>query len=558
MLSKYFSQFWNFQQRVAAARVAARKWIREDARYFCLSTLIHAVLILSLALVPWKVISHLAGEEDRRREIASFGPAETDRGSAAERVEEIIELRNPPLEPSALTRETIAEMKELPVGIESGEKNLKEDEIGDPHGYPQGDTTSLIMLGNNGAGNRGTAGPKRNGPGPVADAGIRGPYIDRIRIGRRPWGVTTPSDRAVIAALNWLARHQSLSGQWSLDHRSRCKPGAACSGGGLFKSDAAATGLAILPFLAAGETHKSNGKYEKHVADGLIWLMKQQAPSGDLSGPRGPGNPDAKPMYAHAICTLALCEAYGMTKDDQKTRDDRLGSAARKAVAYIERAQNQSTGGWRYTPGETGDTSVFGWQIMALKGAQLAGIEVESAVFDRAQIWLNSVAKGEHLGLYSYQPYREVTPTMTAVGMLCRQYMGINPKDPSMLEGKAYLLQNLPDDMIARNTYYWYYAALTMHNFNDSDWDAWNRRIRRILIESQAKEGCATGSWDPQKPSTDYYGEQGGRLMTTCLNAMTLEVHYRHLALFQTDSFLPKGPGSLPPDGAKPENSAEP
>ncbi len=361
----------------------------------------------------------------------------------------------------------------------------------------------------------------------------------------------------MAAALNWLARHQTLSGQWSLDYRSRCKAGAACSGAGLFKSDSAATGLAILTFLAAGETHKSKGKYERHVADGLIWLMKQQSQSGDLSGAKDPNSPNGKPMYAHAICTLALCEAYGMTKDDPKTRDEHLGAAARKAIAYLERAQNDSTGGWRYTPNETGDTSVFGWVIMAVKGAQLAGIEVNSLAFDRAAIWLNSVAKGERLGLYSYQPYREVTPTMTAVGMLCRQYLGIDPHAPSMLEGKAYLLQNLPDDAIARNSYYWYYATLTMHNFNDPDWDVWNHKIRRILIESQATEGCATGSWDPERPIGDPWGQQGGRLMMTCLNAMTLEVYYRCLPLFRTDSFLPKQPASLLPLEQKTENSGD-
>jgi hypothetical protein len=546
MFSKYLSLPWNVKQRLACARATVRDWVREDARYFCMSTLIHAVLIVSLALLPWQVISHMTSEETDRREVASFAPAEQDRGSKAERVEDIIELKNAPLDETELNAKTIADMKDLPIGFEDGEKNVKPEDAGDPNGDPQGDKASLVALGNNGEGDHGMPGPKQNGPGPVADIGIRGPYGDRVRRGPHQIGsVTRPSERAVAAGLNWLARHQSLSGQWSLDHRSRCKAGAACSGAGLFKSDAAATGLAILPFLAAGETHRGGGKYEKHVSDGLIWLMKQQQSSGDLSGPKGP-KPDPKPMYAHSICAIALCEAYGMTKDDQKTRDEKLGSAARKAVNFIERAQNESTGGWRYTPGETGDTSVFGWQIMALKAAQLAGIEVDSVVFDRAQIWLNSVAKGERLGLYSYQPYREVTPTMTAVGMLSRQYLGISPKDPSILEGKAYLLQNLPDDTIARNSYYWYYAALSLHNFDDEDWLNWNRRMRRILIESQAKEGCATGSWDPLKPSTDYYGEQGGRLMTTCLNTMTLEVSYRHLPLFQTDSFLPKRPNSPP------------
>ena len=110
---------------------------------------------------------------------------------------------------------------------------------------------------------------------------------------------------------------------------------------------------------------------------------------------------------------------------------------------------------------------------------------------ENAQKWLRAVAKGEHLGLYFYQPYREVTPTMTAVGMLCRQYLGVDCKDPSMLEGKALPAGKPARGQLKRSCYYWYYATLVMHNFADYDWDTWNRKMRRILIESQDKEGCA-------------------------------------------------------------------
>jgi hypothetical protein len=237
-------------------------------------------------------------------------------------------------------------------------------------------------------------------------------------------------------------------------------------------------------------------------------------------------------MYAHGMATIVLCEAYGMT------RDERIGAAARQAVSYIERAQNESTGGWRYVPGDPGDTSVFGWQIMALKSAQLAGLPVNSAAFDNGRRWLQSVAKGEHLGLYCYQPYQQVTPSMTAVGMLCQQYLGANPKDPGMLEGKRCMLENLPDNAL-RDTYYWYYAALAMHNFMDKDWDDWNRKMRRVVIESQVKSGCGEGSWDPDKPTADKWGKNGGRVMTTSLCALTLEVYYRYLPLFRVESPVP-------------------
>jgi hypothetical protein len=558
MVSKYFPYLWNFRQHFRDARESFQQWFREDSRYFCISTLLHAILLLSLGLIPWKAMTRMDGEEGRR-EIASFKPADTDQSPLPDQDDTIFQLGKPQIDPSVLNRDTLTKMEALPIGVETGEHDLKPEEIGDPDCDSLNDVANYIMSGTGGTGDHGVGGVSQPGPGPVPGPGTPGIFKQRNRQGRRPWGITEAEDRAVGAALNWLSRHQMINGSWSLDHRSRCKAGATCSGAGLFKSDAAATGMAILPFLAGGETHKSKGRYEKHVGQGLAWLIKQQSQSGDLSGAKDPNDPNGKPMYAHAIATLALCEAYAMTKDDPKTIDDRLGAAARKAVGYIVRAQNESSGGWRYTPGETGDTSVFGWDLMALKSAQLAGIEVNSTVFDRAQIWLNSVAKGEHLGLYSYQPYREVTPTMTAVGMLCRQYLGINPKDPSMLEGKAYLLQNLPDDMIARNAYYWYYATLAMHNFSNAEFDAWHHKVRRVLVESQAAEGCATGSWDPERPSLDTWGQQGGRLMMTSLNALTLEVCYRYLPLFRTDSLLPKAKenAEIPPQGAKTENSED-
>ncbi len=94
-----------------------------------------------------------------------------------------------------------------------------------------------------------------------------------------------------------------------------------------------------------------------------------------------------------------------------------------------------------------------------------------------------------------------------------------------------------------------------MHNFADADWDAWNRVMRRVLIKSQEKEGCAAGSWDPNRPTADNWGEKGGRLMTTSFNALTLEVYYRYLPMFKSDLLMPAPPTKVGPDKA--ESKAE-
>ena len=178
-------------------------------------------------------------------------------------------------------------------------------------------------------------------------------------------------------------------------------------------ADAGATALALLTFLAAGQTHQSAGPYRDTIQRAIFWLIKQQTSDGDLAAGA------EQPMYSHGLATIALCEAYGMTKDPK------IGNPAQAAVAFIERAQNRDTGCWRYEPRRhDGDTSVFGWQVMALKSAQMAGLAVSSFNLENCQRWLQLVAKGEHRGLFCYQYGREPSPAMTAVGLLCRQYLG--------------------------------------------------------------------------------------------------------------------------------------
>jgi hypothetical protein len=359
-------------------------------------------------------------------------------------------------------------------------------------------------------------------------------------------GGTRQSERAVAAALFWLAKHQSPNGSWSLKgYNARCKD-ATCTGPGNAQADSAATAMGLLPFLAAGQTHESKGPYRRNIQAGVYWLLGAQKPNGDL---RAGSN-----MYSHGLASIALCECYGMTGDK------RVGHAAQKALDFIVEAQDKKGGGWRYEPGQAGDTSVVGWQIMALKSGQMAYLNVNPAVFEKAKEYLKSASSGQQGstgggGLFSYMPGGGATTTMTAVGLLCSQYLKVAKNDPAMTEGTAFLMKNLPDNA-ARNLYYWYYATQVMHNIPGPDWDTWNRKMRRVLIDTQTKVGCASGSWDPIVPVADQWGAQGGRVMMTSLAALTLEVYYRYLPLYKLDKEEgggPPAPAAAKPDAAKPD-----
>lgn len=354
--------------------------------------------------------------------------------------------------------------------------------------------------------------------GGMPTSSIAAPY--RIRSLKAVDGPTGPSESAVAAALNWLFRHQNAEGSWSLIHTPRCKSGF-CSGPGQAQSDPAATALGLLPFLAAGQTHRSDGPYKRAINSGLNWLLKHQQPGGDLSG-------GAHQMYAHGLATIALCEAYGMTQDS------RVGTAAQAAIRFIESGQNRE-GGWRYLHGsDDSDTSVFGWQVMALKSGQMSGLKVSPAALQKSQQYLTLCASGTYGSQFSYTPGGRTGSTMTSVGLLASQYLGARRSDPVVLGGVEYLTKH-PPQLDDRNTYYWYYATQAMHNVPGPEWDAWNRQMRRVLIDTQDRSGCAAGSWDPARPVPDPWGAQGGRLMVTSLSCLTLEVYYRYLPLYQID-----------------------
>ncbi|MCS7306379.1 MAG: hypothetical protein NZ602_14885 [Thermoguttaceae bacterium] len=310
---------------------------------------------------------------------------------------------------------------------------------------------------------------------------------------------------------------------------------------GVKQSDSAATGLALLAFLGAGYTHQE-GPYRAEVQRGLTWLLANQKPDGDLWG-YTQGSATTW-LYSHAIAAIALCEAYGMTKEE------RLRGPAERAIQFIVASQHPTRGGWRYQPREDSDTSVSGWMLMALKSAQMAGLQVPQPSLDLVSRWLDlAKAPGGDGSRYVYNPFsqetasefwfhRTPTASMTAEALLMRMYLGWNREHPLLQRGADFLQANPPEpgsvDRPTRDAYYWYYASQVMFQMAGKYWENWNGKLRPYLESSQIQEGPLAGSWDPVRPVPDRFAHEGGRLYVTALHLLILEVYYRHLPLFRT------------------------
>lgn len=345
----------------------------------------------------------------------------------------------------------------------------------------------------------------------------------------RMHGGTDASEEAVENALEWLASIQEPAGHWDASKYGSGKieideDGIDRQKAGL-EADTGVTALTVLAFLGAGYT-QDEGKYAKTVGKAIDWLISQQREDGYLGGKatRYSG------MYCHGMASYALAESFGM--QSERTVDDRLSKSLAKAIHFTVGMQNQEDGGWRYLPKWSGDMSMFGWQMMALKSAEIAGLDIPEPAKELMVKFLVERSLGEHKGLAAYHPQygAEASPSMTAEALFCKQMLGISRDNPASIEAAEYLLneKNIPRKSNP-NLYYWYYGTLAMYQFGGKEWEQWNELLRELLTESQETKGDLAGSWNPEGP----WGGYGGRVYSTVLATLSLEVYYRFLPLYR-------------------------
>ena len=319
-------------------------------------------------------------------------------------------------------------------------------------------------------------------------------------------GGSEATEGAIRMALDWFSDNQEPDGRWEMGKH-----------GSKSEYNTAGAGLAMLCYYGWGIKRGANTKHSKALAKAIDWMIKQQGPDGNLRGPGG-GNHGT---YAHGIAAIALCEAYGLTKDPK------LKEPATKAIQYILNSQNKKGGGWRYQPGQPGDLSATGWHYMALHSGRMAGIEIPDGVFARGREFISSVSGGTHNGIYGYTGPSSNHPAMTATGMFLRQLDLTPPTDPRQQESAALIKSR----MLKANKvdfYFDYYATLSLYQHQGPVWTEWNENLKKIYITLQHKTGANKGSWDPKGKHVN----AGGRVLATGLAVLSLEVYYRLLPMY--------------------------
>ncbi len=355
-----------------------------------------------------------------------------------------------------------------------------------------------------------------------------------------------PMNRAVDDALLWLKNHQNQQGYWSCaGFDAECgkqESGGLCDGAGSPQFDVGVTGLALLAFLGANNTHKE-GKYAKTVRAGLKYLTMIQAEDGNFGT-----ETYTQYTYDHMIATLAMCEAYSITHDHL------FKAPASKGLAYLYKIRNP-TRAWRYAPFHPDmalhpdDMSVTGWAILAMTLAREYDLPLDQQALDFSLSFLEEMTDPVtgRTGYYEkgIRPAREagkeklwppnLSESMTAVGVLCRIFA--DPKlerkgNKEMVEKGVRLIaafppvwSDTPPDNGRRDFYFWYYGTYALYQYGGPEWKAWEKTLLGAIAEHQHKDGEMKGSWDPQG---DPWGDAGGRVYSTAILALCLEVFYRY------------------------------
>ena len=414
---------------------------------------------------------------------------------------------------------------------------------------------SLIGVG--GAASPGTGGGWGGGTGSgsgIGAGGGHGSFGARTEGGRRlmvmKHGGGKPTESAVDKALDWLARHQETDGHWD----PRKYEGGLHNG----TSEVGCTGLALLAFLGAGHSEKV-GKYKENVQKAVKWFMDNQDKQTGQFRCRYDHN--SSRMYGHGIATMALSEAAAMGRI-KETRE-----AAQKGVNFVSFAQNKldengsEREGWDYAPNRgTTDTSVTSWMALALKSAKIGGLHVDPACIEGTLRWLDASQGPDpyKIGIWYRGTIAEVKPqqeantrmeygpnpaakehSLIAAAALMRMYLGASREDPRVMASADYLLKKLPAWILPANPgnsgkrtcfYHLYYGTLTMFQTGGMHWKQWNEALKATLLPNQVKGGDHDGSWEP---NVSVAGEWGGRVYTTAMGALCLEVYYRYLPIYR-------------------------
>lgn len=329
---------------------------------------------------------------------------------------------------------------------------------------------------------------------------VTGPVIGLAASVPASQGVVVDAETEIVikGALKWLASQQGSNGAWFIGTQQN--PG----------HPVAMTGYALIAFMAAGQLPEE-GDYAKNVTAGMQFLLDAVGPDGLFQGV-----PGGEYMYNHGIATIALGELYGQSKSAAARR------TLERLVQVIVTTQNKD-GGWRYQPQpRDADISVTVLQVVALRAAKNAGLDVPQTTIDNAVAYVRSCCD-QASGGFNYQPRaRKPGFARTAAAIYSLQVCG-QYDDPLVKAGSDYLLKSTDKSYW---TYGSYYAAPAEYMIGGESWRQWYSQTKDSLLKT-VKRNAGLCHWEASG------GGDVGPVYCTAVYTSILATPYHYIPLYQ-------------------------
>lgn len=317
--------------------------------------------------------------------------------------------------------------------------------------------------------------------------------------------LTPQAAAAVKKAVAWLAKSQKADGTFPGGHGNSSGVVGACA----------------IALMSQGHL-PGTGEYGVNTAKSIKFILDTAQPDGLLYQQSMGGH---GPMYFHGLAALALGEAWG------QSGDRRIRDTLRKAIDLICATQNQK-GGWRYQPKiSDDDLSVTVMQLMALRAARDAGMDVPKEVIDAGIEYVkachNPKGQGKDGG-FAYVPGGGSGYSRSAAGVTSLQVAG-DYRASEVVEGIEYLMtfKPLTDKEIDNpewRQYGMYYAAMGLYQAQSLGaqgkrwWSTWYPAAVRDLLDRQQPDGHWKGNWEAYD---------------TSMAILILTIPYRYLPIYQ-------------------------
>lgn len=324
---------------------------------------------------------------------------------------------------------------------------------------------------------------------------------------------------AVDSAMQYLSNAQNQDGSWT---SGRAFGGRFNNGGG--SRDPAITALCVMAFLSAGHV-PGEGKYGQNIERGIKYVSDSQQGNGVFSGQQF----GMTVMYSHGICTLMVAEVIGLTPDRRQAAVLRAQLA--KAVRLIKSAQS-TLGGWRYSiEPRDADISVTAWQVMALRAAKNVGCDVPATVIDKAVEYVKRCYDSS-TGGYRYTQTSHVTVPCTGASILSLELCGKEyHKSDHSINAASYLCQerNILSQRRPHFFYGIYYTAQAMFQIGGKYWDFYRQVLHALLLHPKYYPQHPGGFWT----STSNDDANAGTNYCTAMAVLAMTVEYRFLPIYQ-------------------------